>query len=251
MANLAQERKERRKSGGPRTRWDKEGVTDELRATFMREIENSAPEVLIELRDKVWPLYRKVAHPSLVGAYIRPCDWPEGLRAAVLEFGRRHNLVYSGRVPDWVVEQFAFTLGFWTAHPEVTDDKKLKWWLRGGYSGMRRVEPLVVELRVQVERSIYETDAEFATRLTGALEKIVRPRLKTLRRRIAKMPVVPLKRRIEHYRWVVLHQIRHWSFERIANQFHVAPESVKNEVAELKGPIGLNLPPGRPRKRIL
>jgi hypothetical protein len=170
MANLAPGR---HNSGGRRTRWDKEAVKDELRATFMREIETAAPDVLIVLRDEVWPLYRKVAHPNHMGGYIRQDRWPEGLRTSVLECGLRHNLVFSGRVPAWVVDQFAFTLGFWTEHPEVTDGERLGWCGRGGYSGLRRVDPLAMELRLQVERSIYETDAEFETRVFGALEKIV------------------------------------------------------------------------------
>jgi hypothetical protein len=226
-------------------------VRDDLRAAFMREIETSAPEVLIFLRDEAWPLYRKVAHPGLVDGYVRPSCWPEGLRARVLECSRRHNLVYSGRVPAWVVSQFAFTLGFWTVHPEVTDGERLGWCGRGGYSGLRKVAYLAVELPPRIERSIYETDAKFKKRVFGELRTIVQPQLETLSRRIAKLPLVPRKRRAEHYTWAVLHQIRRWSLECIANQFNVAPESVKNEVADLKRQIGLNLPSGRPRKCIL
>ena len=242
MANLAHGR---RNKGGPQTRWDKEAVRDDLRATFMREIETSAPEVLIVLKDEVWPLYQTVAHPDLVGGYIMPACWPELLRASVLECGRRHNLVYSGRVPAWVINHFAFTLGFWTVHPEVTHGERLRWCGHGGYSGLRKVDHLAIELPPLIERSIYETDAEFETRVFSALEGIVRPQLETLSRRIAELPAVPRKRRAEHYTWAVLHQIRRWNIECIARQFNVEPVSVRNEVTDLKRQIGLNLPHGR------
>jgi hypothetical protein len=220
-------------------------VRDDLRAAFMREIETSAPEVLIFLRDEAWPLYRKVAHPGLVGGYVSPSCWPEGLRARVLECSRRHNLVYSGRVPAWVVSQFAFTLGFWTVHPEVTKGERLGWCGRGGYSGLRRVDPLAMELRLRVERSIYETDAEFEKRMFSALRESVRPHLEGLSSRIAELPTVPRKRRPEHFTWAVLHQVRRWRFECIARRFNVEPVSVRNEVNDLKRQIGLNLPRGR------
>ena len=98
---------------------------------------------------------------------------------------------------------------------------------------------------LRIERSIYETDAEFEKRVFSGLEENLRPKMESLNRRIAELPVVPCKRRAEHYTWVVLHQIRRWNFEGIARQFNVAPVSVRNEVTDLKRQIGLNLPRGR------
>jgi hypothetical protein len=233
----------RRTSGGPRTRWTDDAVRDDLRAEFMREVETTAPEVLIFLRDEVWPLYRKVAHSG--HAYVRPARWSEELRASVLECGRRFNLVFRGSVPAWVVNQFNFTLGFWTAHPEVTQHERLHWWGRGGYSGLRKVDYLAVELPPQIERSIYESDAAFEERVFATIEEIVLSQLQALSRRIAQLPEVRRKRRPEHYTWAVLHQILRWDFERIALRFHVAPVSVRNEVTDLKRQIGLNLSRGR------
>ena len=234
------------RSRGGRTRWDEDAVRDDRRAMFIREIETVAPEVLIFLKDEVLPLYRTIAHPSLERGYVMPSCWPESLWASALECGRRHNLVYSGRVPTWVINQFAFTLGFWTVNPGVTHDEKLKWWGRGGYSGLRKVEYLAVELPPLIEVSIYETEPE--KRVHSAVEEILQQQLKTVGRRIAELPAVPRKRRAEHYTWAVLFQIRRQSLASIAGQFNVEPVSVRNEVTELRRQIGLNLPPGRPPK---
>jgi hypothetical protein len=210
----------------------------------MREIENTASEVLVSLRDEVWPLYLK-AHSAQDRGYVLPNRWSEELRASVLECARRHNLVHGGRVPGWVVDQFGFTLGFWTAHPEMALHERLGWGVRGGYAGLRMVEYLAIELPPRIERSIYESDADFEKRVYGTLEQCIRPQLQALSRQIAELPVVPRKRRPEHYTWAVLHQISRWNFQRIADRFHVAPVSVRNEVTDLKRNIGLSLPRGR------
>jgi hypothetical protein len=248
MANLV---KSKHNAGGERTRWDKEAVRDDLRARFMREIETAAPEVLLSLRNEVWPLYQKIARPGekTMSGNMRPASWPEELRTAVREFGLRHNLVYSGRVPHWVEEQCSVTLDVWTRHPDVMRGEKLGWCVRSGYSGLRKADLLGIKLPPMIERSIYETDAEFETRVFVTLRKIVRPQLEALSIRIGLLPVVPRKRRAEHYTWAVLHQIHRRGFEDIAREFHVAMESVKNKVTDFKRQIGLNLPPGRPRKK--
>jgi hypothetical protein len=110
------------------------------------------------------------------------------------------------------------------------------------------VDYLAIELPPRIERSIYETNAEFEKRVYSTFEEIVRPQLEKLSRRIAELPAVPHKRRPEHYTWTVLHQIRRLNFERIADEFNMDPVSVRNEVTDLKRQIGLNLPRGRHQK---
>ena len=229
-------------AGGPQTRWNEEDVRDDLRAEFIKEIEISAPEVLMALRDELWPSYREVV--AFGGREVGPfCRWPEDFRARARKIAREYHLVYLDCVPGWVLEQFAYTLWFWTRHPELAREEKLRWWARGGCSGMRKVDDLSIDLP-RVERSIYESDVDFKKRVYSSLEPILRLQFEELSSRIAELPVSPRKRRPEHYTWVVLHQIRRWSFENIADHFHVSPFSVRNEVTELKRQIGLRLPAG-------
>jgi hypothetical protein len=246
LANMAKLTRKLASAGGPQTRWSTDAVKDELRAAFILEIEQTAPEVLVDLRDQVWPHYRKVASPER--SFVSPASWPKELRSSVLGWARRHNLVYLDCVPAWVLSQLGYTLGVWTGHPELTQSERLRWCGRGGYSGPSKADHFAIELPQQIERSIYESDIQFEKRVFSALEEIIRPQLQDFSDRIAKLPSVARKRRPEHFTWAVLNQIQRWDFARIAKHFHVAPVSVRNEVTDLKRLIGLRLRPGRPSK---
>jgi hypothetical protein len=236
-------------NGGPKTRWTVEMVKDELRARFFREIETAAPEVLTHLKDRIWPDYRRVQietdeQPTL--PYFPLPAWPEPLQAAAVKLARDHCLVHHSKVPAWVLTQFEETLAYWALHPNMPERQSLSWGPSlGAYSGMQHIEDLALELPPRIERSIYETDGEFQTRVYRELDQIIRPQLKAISAKVAALPRAQQKRRPEHFTWLVLNQVRHEGFPRIAERWNVSELSVRNEITDLKREIGLSLPRGR------
>jgi hypothetical protein len=142
--------------------------------------------VLVSLRDDVWPHYRRCApqvRPLVLDdcteyPYLKIFPLPAPLRERLLSFATARNLVHKKNVPTWVFDvfdQLHMTLHFWTAHPKVTEAEHLRWWIRGGYAGMQKAEDLAIELP-RIERSIYEDDKEFDSRVSSAIAEMGRQR---------------------------------------------------------------------------
>jgi len=104
------------------------------------------------------------------------------------------------------------------------------------------IEGMAVELPQRIERSIYETREEFDQRISEVIRSI-RDQQAAIDRRVDTLPHVQWIRPT-YFEWVALHQIRRMTHEEIGKQYHVAWETVRNRVFELKKLIRLNLPRG-------
>src|SRR5208283_2132852 len=94
------------------SRLSRAAVTEELRSRFLREIVDTAPEVLEKLRDNVLPEYIKaynVARQPDVQAIVL-FRWPPLLRDTVLSWAKAVRLLHKGKPPDWILAQVDVTL---------------------------------------------------------------------------------------------------------------------------------------------
>jgi len=255
------------KKSAPRARWTHAGVIDELRAEFFLEIERTAPEVLHNLRENVWPEYRRNAPLQVFAAdgqrhvtYFPIPRWPESLRRALSDWARGHFLTHPAHRPaDWAMLQAAYTLSRWTERPQSAESEPLRWWVIGGYSGMEKTKYLAVELPPRIERSIYETGEEFDARVWSTLKEIVSPQLEAIDQQVATLPLAVQKRRPEHFTWLVRYQLTGESPAEIAAKpagsndepWGVDVPAVKDAIRKMARIIGITLrlagKPGRPK----
>jgi hypothetical protein len=268
-------------AGGPHVRWTPEQVTDELRAWFLRAIEETAPIVLDDLRDRVWPLYQKAAPaPCEIEGHLYPRyfpvdHWPADLRQAADEWAIRHYLIYRKWPCRWALAQAAQAMAHWLSHLEFLTHSPLRWNVSGAYSGIQKLDiDIAADLTVELpgagmERSIHETDKEFTARakhlphVIGQPELDVRPQLDAISAKVAALPAMIRKRRPEHFTWLVRYQIRGETPQEIAahaaatagGSVAVDVPAVKSALRRLAREIQLTLRPfpvigrpGRPRK---
>lgn len=246
---------------------------------FLGEIEQQAPEVLTDLRERV--LERPELIPSMdpvtdddpdllawANAWHLSDDWC--ILAARLQLWHWAN-------PEWAqwwpgapndAGNDLSPFGMWRAH--AVDEHGgpglaaagLTWSLPGeeGYTKSLEAEPVLAypgpfpRWNPELEKwQKYEADAVATFRVVlklyrAAAEKWVKER--GLVRVARKMKRIDPTR---HYEWLVRYQVQDWSHMKIAKHYDVEPPSISEALRKAAKSIGLTLrltgQPGRPRKK--
>jgi hypothetical protein len=231
-------------------------VKEELRSRFLREIVDTAPEVLEKLRDDVLPEYIKaynIARPPDVKGdqAIVLFRWSPSLRGTIVSWAKGVRLLHNGKPPDWILAQVDETLQVWIRHPEWFV-KRLSWGYTGGYR-MERRPPDISIVELPTFKWDWEGDFEdkksAKLRIMEAVCEIVDTRLEEIERDLKSLPRVPHTRSPERFTWTVLHQVRGNSLKVIAAQWNVSAATVKNVVTKLKKELEIGLPKGRPKRK--
>jgi hypothetical protein len=101
--------------GGPLVRWTRTETADELRCQFFRAIPTATPEVLEDLRDHLWPVYREEASGHAPYFPLARCSTP--LQQCAREYVSKHGLIHNGQPCGWVLAQIEQALAHWLLSP--------------------------------------------------------------------------------------------------------------------------------------
>ncbi len=225
--------------------------TLQARRTFLKIAAELAPEIVVDLRDNVFPVFLRSSYPCC--ADIMPEIWKWGERAFKIQ-------PFVGG--SWVHDSACTTLEVWAAAREQGIDDRIELtlvqdsinefmfapdWARAELGKERKPERIVIskpewnpftESRRDAER---RTDREFRRQREARMDEI-EARLR--QDGAAPSPVAPKLR--DHLAWLVRYQVRGESFASIAQDVGRTRQGVTEAVHGAARFIFLPLRPSRP-----
>jgi hypothetical protein len=241
--------------------FSEESATNATRTLFLREVERATPEVLEQLRDRVWPEYSKASTAIQRTSYAPvsiffPSQSATRNKAvvdcakAMVDWAKDVRLIHGDGPPNWIVQQVETTLQIWTRHPDWVSERPGWLIFVGQQMERRRPQDYLIEFPQFTWYWLYgyESAWDAKKRILGEVTNLVDRRLAEMKVAIDTLPRVPTKSKPEHFTWTVLHQIKGVHLKDLADQSRVSPATVKNAVMGLKKRLGISLPKGRPKR---
>lgn len=198
-----------------------------VRNQFLEAIRLDAPEVLTSLRDEVLPLVQP-ERPRAVDPVLR---WA----------GRFHLCRDEGRCGgDWLVRAARDTLDHWGRIPDDSDPPR--WSPTAAVPGDASLpDHLVARNRMTTGRFRFEaptwdmgveTRRQYERRAILAFERGLKAELDQIEGavRAEGLRTPPRRTSERHFRWLVLYQIREWSYHAIADEDEVRRQTVERAV---------------------
>lgn len=209
-----------------------------------------------------YPEHRKLYVMDIV-KYYPPCPWMYDFWKSIVYWAEQFNLVESDEQDKWLFESAVYTIDYWSKNPKNINDIGLLESSPYHKQNLKTLEPPfgLPEWEAQYkERKIYLEEAKnFITEELNKIEffKENQKRLGLTVRQIFNeaeiycdkvekhfrsngWKKVTVKKEFEkHLEWAIRFQVKEESYSSIAREYGVYASSVKKEVEEILGIIGL------------